>query len=218
MRWGEWDQGGAQEQAGALESAQTDTAMPSAPPAQTDAPKPQSADWKADVAKLGVDPGWVVALRGSLVDSGKVSMDDIQADALADPEHRKWLNRQMRKQKEEEAAASQAAATQGSSAQPVASSNTSLTAGTNPQQAVTTAASTKPAPSVLKPGHMPTGQLWQGTATPGGGGWSPAGNGLWWPPWPVTGGPIEKPAVQSAVQQANALDTTTGQARPDMRG
>jgi hypothetical protein len=213
MGFREWDDD-AQGQAQAVESAQTDAGAPAPPPVQTDSPQPAAADWKADVAKLGVDPGWVVALRKNLVESGKVSMEDIQSDALADPEHRKWLNRQMRKHNDENAAAASAAATQGAKPQTSTAASSPLAASS--QQVAAT--STKPVPSVLKPGHMPTGQLWSGTATPGGGGWSPAGNGLWWPPWPVTGGPIQKPAVQSATQQANALDTTTGEARPDDRG
>jgi hypothetical protein len=215
MRAWDADAGG---QAAALESAQTDAGAPASPPAQTDAPKPPEADWKAQVSALGVDPAWVRNANEKLVKTGKIKLDDIQADALADPEHRKWLNRMLRKNADEEAAAASAAATQGAAAQTAPRSAPAAGGGANSQQVATMATSSKPAPSVLKPGHMPTGQLWQGTATPGGGGWSPAGNGLWWPPWPVTGGPIQKPAVQSATQQANALDTTTGQARPDLRG
>lgn len=194
--------GSTGDQAAALQAVPTDAGTGAAAP-PTDAPK-ASSDWKADVSKLGVDPGWVVRLRMKLVESGKVSMDDIQADKLADPEHRKWLNKMLKDANGEAAAA------------------TPETGGAEPAPAETGGAepapTAAPKPSVLRPGHLPTGPVWHSTPVPAGDGWTPAGDGLWWPPYPVTGGPIAKPAVQSATAQASALDTATGQARPESTG
>lgn len=195
--------GNVAEQAAALQSVPTDAGTGAAA-APTDAPKAPSTDWKEEVSKLGVDPGWVVRLRMKLVESGKVSMDDIQADKLADPEHRKWLNKMLK----DATGAEATPATGGAEPAPAGPQ----TGGAEP------APTAAPKPSVLRPGHLPTGPIWHSTPVPAGDGWTPAGDGLWWPPYPVTGGPIAKPAVQSATAQASALDTSTGQARPESTG
>lgn len=211
--WNE-DVDAARNQAQALETMpQQDSAVPQAPSKPSDAPQ---GDWKAGVSALGVDPGWVVAVRQKLVETGKIGQDDISEANLADPEHRKWLQRQMNKANAEAAAAAPTptAVAKASVAKPAVEDKSPTSA--NPQPAANTSV---PVPSVLKPGHMPTGPLWQSTATPAaGGGWMPAGKELWWPPWPVTGGPISKPAVQTAAQQGDAVDLITGQARKQETG
>lgn len=196
------DSGGdtVEKQAEALQNALSDTGDPQVAAPPTDAPKAEK-DWKTEVSALGVDPGWVVRLRMKLVDSGKISMDDIQADKLSDPEHRKWLNKMLKENNDAEAAATSTPAV-----------STPASTETAPQT------STAPKPSVLKPGHLPTGEIWHSDNVPAGDGWLPAGNGLFWPPYPVTGGPIEKPVVQSATLQATALDQSTGQVRPEATG
>lgn len=194
----------AGEQADALASIPSDAGRGAAAP-PTDAPK-QPQDWKEQVSALGVDPGWVVRLRKKLVERGLVGMDDIQADKLADPNHRKWLNKMLKN-------------AQGTSGGGEGEGEATGGAEPAPAPAPTQPTQTQPAnPSVLRTGHLPTGRLWHSTPVAAGDGWLPAGDGLWWPPYPVTGGPIAKPVVQSAAVQANALDPTTGQARPESTG
>lgn len=169
----------------------------------TDAPtlKPATA---GESVVPGVDAGWIRRIQRLLVETGKISPDMLSEENLADEQHRRWLQKQLRK-----ARAEQQAAAQPPTAKPATPPGTG---GIEPAPVQTggiePAPGGKPVPSVLSPGHLPTKSVWRSTAVPAGGGWTPAGDGLWWPPYPVTGGPIARPATMDATKQADAL---TGQ-------
>jgi hypothetical protein len=186
----------AADQAKQLEAtyaADTGNSQATTPPASDSAKEP-SKDWKDDVSKLGIDPGWVVALRKNLVEAGIIGMDEIQADRLADPEHAAYLNKLLKKYKGQKKAEAEPT--------PEATPTAPVPAGT----------STKPPPSVLKPGHLPTEPHWTETPTAGAGGYIPAGGGTWWPPFPSTGGRVES-ATMPATAQADSLDPVTGEVK-----
>lgn len=134
------------------------------------------------------DPAWERRMRKLL---GDEMVGD--AKALFDPKHRRWLNKQAKKQRAE-------TKTEGTGETEAPVTEQAQTGGVDPGPGGEVPATLPPAasnnnvpPRMLPSGRLPTGPIFQTTAGPWGSGWIPAGNGLYWPPWPSTGGPIEKP-------------------------
>lgn len=184
------DAGGARHQANALssmtDSPQTTTQLQGG----TGLEKVMGAGGQGDA---NYDAGWgqrVMRLLGPLY-------PDLKVEDLQDPETQKWANRKLRKLRGQQPSTGgpepPAQAATGGASPPV------QTGGPEPSLA----AQGRALPSVLSPGRLPTGRIWESEHAPVPGGYMPAGNGLYWPPWPTTGGTVAQP--MSAAQQATAL-------------
>jgi len=126
----------------------------------------------------GVDASWV-RRAVSLLGREKVgSFKD-----MADPEHRKWLRRKMGKAKAQQPKPEPEVA-EGEGEETVPESTPEPT----PPES---------RPVVIPSGRVPKGRVVERPVRglPGPGGWVPAGEGLWWPPYPTTGGPIARPEL-----------------------
>jgi hypothetical protein len=163
----------AQEQMTALTAA-TDAPQAARQPVSDDS----GGHWSGNL-QSGVDSSWVrraVALLGQ----DKVgSFED-----LADPEHRKWIRRKMRKAKK-------SAKPVGEVADEVADEGIEETAE---EEIIPT--ETEERRAVIPSGRIPSRSLSRPTTgIPGPGGWVPAGDNLWWPPYPTTAGPMARPEL-----------------------
>lgn len=187
MAWQELaDIGRAKQQLEALQpTAATDSPQKPTQPQATDAPA-YDAPWANRV------------LSGQ---TGVKEFEGLKAEDLNDEETRKWVNRKLAKKREADAvaaAATAAAPTDAPAAAAPAASEPSSTAAAPLPVPQTPAA---PAVSPLYDnGRLPMEPL-RATAVPAAanGGWVPAGNGLWWPPYPQVGGPIPLPSATSSL-------------------
>ena len=135
-----------------------------------------------------------------------------------DPGFRAKLNRMARKKRN----ANQAAKPPEASSTPTGGVDPPPTGGVDPppgngggsipQTLPPAATNNNVQPRVLAGGRLPGGEpIFQTLAGPWGSGWIPAGRGLWWPPWPTTAGPIERPDATmpmtlTALGQAGGLE------------
>lgn len=185
----------------------TDAPQASSEAKATDAPQATSQQRWQDQLPPGVDPGWVVRVRQKLVESGKHGWEIIDPENLKDPEHLKWLNKQMRSVSE--TAETPAAQTGGAEPAPA------QTGGAEPAPAAA------PKPKVMPTGRIPKGEIYASTPLAGAGGAIPAGEGSWWPPYPTTTGKVEgsvlKPATQTMTSAAQAAALSGGY-RTDANG
>jgi hypothetical protein len=141
---------------------------------------------------------------------GIADFEGLTAADLEDEETRNWVNRKIRKKREADAAAAAAAPAAAPAAKPAAQEE----AKPAPMQGAPTTAPPAPVPqqqklptpTVLRSGRLPIEPIFQApVAQPVNGGWVPAYDGLWWPPYPQTGGPIPLPkATQSMTKPASA--------------
>lgn len=154
---------------------------------ETDAPgaaqQPQqddSAHWTEQLPE-GVDAGWVIALRTKLINAGNISENDISMENLANPEHRKWLNRMLQDFNRQQASTEPISGGEPSEEPPAIEPPEEPSWEPPPRQ------------TVIPSGRLPRGRRTEvpiQTLAPGG--WVPAGDGLWWPPYPTTSGPIRR--------------------------
>jgi hypothetical protein len=212
------------------------TALEDAPPAPDTAMTPSAAaaagyeGERVDESTFGGedydkdwDPGWVRILRNRLLKNGLISEDDLTDKALFDPKHRSWLNKQLKKYNQSAKSEEGTGETEEPTEEPAPQ-----TGGVDSMPGQEVPATLPPAmannnvpPRVIPSGRLPTGEIFQTTAGPWGSGWIPAGNGLYWPPWPSTGGPIAKPGPQRAGGAAPPMPRTLdaeGQASAIERG
>lgn len=157
------------------------------------------------------DEQWTHALRNKLLKSGMITEKDISEQALMDPAHRRWLNKLLKKwAKGQESAASESET--GGTEQTPPEEQAPPPSGAPESQVPTTlppaATNNNVPPRVLAGGRLPTGEIFQTTAGPWGTGWIPAGNGLYWPPWPSTGGPIAMPSPRRRQGEAEPMPRT----------
>ena len=130
----------------------------------------------------GVDASWVRRAVSLLGRENVGTFED-----LADPEHRKWMRRKMNKAKQEQQAVA-------SAPQPEVEEGE----GEETAPEIPEAAPTEPRRTVFPTGRIPKGRLVDRPTggLPGPGGWVPAGEGLWWPPYPTTAGPMARPELE----------------------
>jgi len=168
---------GAKEQMQAISSA-TDAPQAATQPASNDT----GGHWRGKLPG-GVDESWV-RRAVSLLGQDKVgSFDD-----LADPEHRAWLRRKMNKAKGQ-----QKAAPVGEVVDEEVAEETGPEEEAPPQ--------TKERRAVIPSGRIPSRSIPRPTTgIPGPGGWVPAGDDLWWPPYPTTAGPMARPELTTGIE------------------
>lgn len=162
------------------------------------------------------DPAWERRARELLGD--EVVGGDKE---LFSPAHRRRINKLMGKKKREQRAAAgkreevavaEAEPETGGVDEPPAPGPGAETGGMEPLPPEFPPAmqNNQVKPRVLAGGRLPGGEeIFRTTAGPWGSGWIPAGNGLWWPPYPVTGGPVSRPNMPQTLDaegQANALE------------
>lgn len=177
----------ASEQEQALSSA-TD-----APQANTQPTSSDTGHWSGKLPE-GVDASWV---RNAIRLIGRENVGSFED--LADPEHRKWVRRKMRKAKRE----------QKQAAPPPPPEEEEV--GDGEESAPEPAPPPKPTESriVRLSGRLPRGRMVDrpvALAAPGG--YVPAGEGLWWPPYPTTGGPIARPEFAASPTRKTDLSYT----------
>jgi hypothetical protein len=164
----------------------------------TDAPQgqiqPTSSDtgghWSEKLPE-GVDASWV---RRAIALIGRDKVGSFED--LADPEHRKWIRRKMRKAKAEQKKAVPPPAPEEEP-------------GDGEETAPEPAPPPKPTESriVRLSGRLPRGRMVdRPTPLAAPGGWVPADEGLWWPPYPTTGGPIARPELTASPTGRTDLD------------
>jgi hypothetical protein len=169
-------------QQAALTSA-TDAPQASAQPAGGD---DTGGHWSGKLPE-GVDASWVRNAIGLIGRENVGSFED-----LADPEHRKWIRRKMRKANREKKVQPEVAEGEGEE-----------TAPETPEPAAT-----EPRRTVFPTGRIPKGRMVDRPTggLPGPGGWVPAGEGLWWPPYPTTAGPMARPELEKPSGEGTGLD------------
>ena len=159
------------------------------------------------------DQQWVRQLRGRLLKAGLITEEDLKETALMDPQHRRWLNKQLKKLGK---AKQEGATTEPESETGEATPEETIveTAQVGPRETQMPSAfppamsNNNVAPRVIPTGRLPSGQLFQTTAGPWGSGWIPAGNGLYWPPWPTAGGPVAMPGPRRRQGEAEPMPRT----------
>ena len=199
------DVGGRGRQFNKVDYSQSAAAQAQALSSSTDAPQagsqPTSDDagghWRGKLPG-GVDESWV-RRAVSLLGQDKVgSFED-----LADPEHRKWLRRKMNKAKQAQAAAPPAEVADEEAA-PVEEEAPQVAEGGR---------------SVIPSGRIPSRSLDRPTTgVPGPGGWVPAGDDLWWPPYPTTGGPMARPETVAGAAPPMEMTFTAGDQANGLEG
>jgi hypothetical protein len=145
--------------------------------------------WRGKLPQ-GVDESWVrraVALLGQ----DKVGT----FEDLADPEHRKWIRRKMNKAK-------------GQAKASVEVADEEVEEETGPEEEATSPEERR---TVIPSGRIPSRSMARPTTgVPGPGGWVPAGDDLWWPPYPTTAGPMARPELTSGEGTGMGRTLTAG--------
>jgi hypothetical protein len=185
----------AQTQATALEATPPPTA-PDAPQSAAEAAgytgeRRDESTYGGEGYDKDWDPAWERRMR-------KLLGDEMVGNpkALFDPKHRAWLRRQAKKKRAETKTGEASTGEEEEEAETPTTGGVDPAGQTVPATLPPAMANNNVSPRMLPSGQLPTGPIFQTTAGPWGSGWIPAGNGLYWPPWPTTGGPIAKPGPQ----------------------
>jgi hypothetical protein len=187
-------------QAKAIQSASTDAPQAKAQPtASTDTGGGGGGKAKphwSETLPEGVDAQWVRNLKNKLVKTGAIPASYITSEALSDAGHRKRLNRMLRDLKKQKTEKPEPEVEEGEGEE------TAPETPPEPTQA-------QPRITVFPTGRFPKGRMVDRPTTglPGPGGWVPAGEGLWWPPYPTTAGPMARPELEKPTVETG-LDYT----------